>query len=112
MCKKLKYDHTIKWFMHNPESVLKYETHNLLRDFEIQTSHLISARQPDQVIINQKKKKKTKKKENFAVPADLRVKLKESEKKDKYMNLDREFLKNVEHKSDVISAFGTVTKDW
>ena len=37
----------------------------------------------------------------FAVPADHRVKLKESEKKDKYLDLAWELKKIVEHKSDV-----------
>ena len=32
--------------------------HKLLRDFEKQTDHLISAKRPDLVIINKKKKKK------------------------------------------------------
>ena len=32
--------------MPNPESVLENETHKLLWDFDIQTEHLISARQP------------------------------------------------------------------
>ena len=47
----------------------------------------------------QKKKKKKKKKErickivDFAVPADLRIKLKESEKKDKYLDLAEELKK-------------------
>ena len=44
LCKKLKFDHTNKWYMHKPESVLENGTHKLLRDFDIQTDHLISAR--------------------------------------------------------------------
>ena len=42
------------------------------------------------IIINQKKKKKTCKIVDFAVPADHRIKLKECEKKDKYLDLARE----------------------
>ena len=72
--------------MHNPESILENETHKLLCDFEIQTYHQISARRPDQVII-QKKKKRTCRIVDFAVPADHRVKLKESEKKGKEREL-------------------------
>ena len=30
LCKKLKFDHTNKRYMHNPESVLENETHKLL----------------------------------------------------------------------------------
>ena len=52
LCKKFKFDHTNKWNMHNPESVLKNETHKVLWDFEIQTNHLTSARRPDLVIVN------------------------------------------------------------
>ena len=33
LCKKLKLDYTNKWYMRNPESVLK-ETYKLLWDFE------------------------------------------------------------------------------
>ena len=40
--------------MHNPEFVLENEKHKLLRDFELQTDHLILARQPDLVIVNKK----------------------------------------------------------
>ena len=36
---------------------------------------------------------------DFAVPTDLRVKLKESEKKDKYFDLTRELKKTAEHVS-------------
>ena len=64
--------------MHNLTSVLENDTHNLLSDFEIQTDHLISARQPDLIIIN--KKKRNCRIVNFAFHADHRVKRKESEK--------------------------------
>ena len=30
MCKKFKFDHTDKWYMHNPTSVLENDTHKLL----------------------------------------------------------------------------------
>ena len=43
--------------MHNPESVLENQTPKILRDFEIQTEHLISTRE-DLEIVNKKKKKK------------------------------------------------------
>ena len=56
MCKKFKSDHMNKWYMHNPASVLENNTHKLLWDFDIQTDHLISARRPDLLIINNKKK--------------------------------------------------------
>ena len=77
--------------MHSPESVLGNEINKFLWDFEIKTDHLISARQSYLVIINKKKKKKEKKREcrivDYTIPADHRVKLKESEKKDSYLDI-------------------------
>ena len=76
--------------------------------------HLIPARRPGQVIIN--KKKGTCRIAEFAVLVDHRVKLKECEKKDKYLDLARG-LKNVWKKKvtvipviPIIGALGTVTK--
>ena len=63
---------------------------------------------------NQQKKKRTCKIVDLAVQADPRIKLKESEKKDKYCDLARESKKlwNMKVKSTpiVIGALGTVTK--
>ena len=39
-----------------PESVPENETHKILWNFEVQMDHLISARRPDLVLINQKKR--------------------------------------------------------
>ena len=55
MCEKFKFDHTNKWYMHNPAPVLENDSHKLLWDFKIQTNHLILARSPDLIIINKKK---------------------------------------------------------
>ena len=57
LCKKLKFDHTSKWYMHNPESVRENETNKLLWDFEIQTDHQISTRRPDLIIIHKKRER-------------------------------------------------------
>ena len=99
--------------MHNPEPVRENDTHKLLWDFDIQTDHLISARRLDLIIINQKKKRICKI-VDFAVPADHRIKLKECEKRDKYLDLARELKKLWNMKETiiptVIGAFGTVTK--
>ena len=77
--------------MHNPAPVRENNTHKILWDFDIRTDHLISARRPDLIMIN--KKKRTCKIVDFAVPADHRIKLKECEKKDKYLDLARELKK-------------------
>ena len=98
--------------MHNPAPVLENNTNKLLRDFDIHTDHLISARRPDLIIIN--KKKRTCKIVDFAVLADNRIKLKEWEKKDKYLDFAIELKKlwniHVTIIPIVIGAFGTVTK--
>ena len=105
--------------MHNPAPVLENAMHKLLWDFNIQTDHLIPARRPDLIIIKKKKKKKEKEKRtckivDFAVPADHRIKLKECEKKDKYLDFAKELKKlwnmQVTIIPIVIGAFGTVTK--
>ena len=79
---------------------------------------LISDRRPDFIIINKTKKKKKKKNickiVDFAVPADHRIKLKEWEKRNKYLDLARE-LKNLWNMKVTIipivtGAFFTVTK--
>ena len=98
--------------MHNPAPVLENDSHKLLWDFNIQTDHLIPARRPDLIIIN--KNKGTFKIVDFAVPADHRIKQKECEKKDNYLDVDRELKKlwnmQVTIIPIVIGAFGTVTK--
>ena len=35
MCKKFKFDHSNKWYMHTPASVVENETHILLWSFDI-----------------------------------------------------------------------------
>ena len=82
---KSKFDHTNKWYLHNLESVW---------DFEKQTDYLISTRQPDLVTVYKKKKTRTWWIVVFVVPTDQRVKLKECEKRDKYIDLARELKKN------------------
>ena len=52
LCKKLKFDHTHKEYMDNPESVWENEMNKLLWDFKIQNYDLISARRPDLMIVN------------------------------------------------------------
>ena len=76
--------------------------------------HLNSTRWPDLVIFNKKKKKRKKEKKkrthrilDLDVPADYWVKLKESEKRDKYLDLARELKKTVQPESD-----GNTNCDW
>ena len=85
--------------------LLENKTHKGLWDFEIQTDHLILVRRPYLVIVKTKTKQ-NKKKQNcrivdFSIPVDHRVKLKESEKRDKYLDLARELKKKtMKHEND------------
>ena len=92
--------------MHNPAPILENDLHKLLWDFNIQTDHLIPARRPDLIIIN-------KKKENLQNCRLCRINLKESEKKDNYLDLARELKKLWNMKvmivPIVIGALGTIT---
>ena len=88
------------------------DTQKLLWDFEIQTDHLIAVSRPDLIIIN--KKEITCRIVDFAVPADHGMKLKKSEKRDKYLDLARELKKLRNMKVTVIpigiGALDSVTK--
>ena len=105
-------NNTNKWYMHNPVPVLENDSHKLLWEFNIQTDHLIPARRPDLIIIY--KRKRICKIVDFAVPADHRINLKESEKNDKYLDLARELKKLWNMKVTivpiVIRTLGIVTK--
>ena len=59
-----------------------------------------TARRPDLMIINKKKRKRIWKIVDFTVPADHRIKLKECEKKEQYLDIARDLKKAVEHESD------------
>ena len=111
-CKTFKFDHTNKWYMHNPAPVLENETHKLQWDFNIPTDLLIPARRPDLIIIN--KKERICKIVNFADPVYHRINLKECEKRDKCLDLARELKKLWNMKVTivpiVIGALGTITK--
>ena len=75
LCKKFKFDHTNKWYINKPESVLENETHKLFWDFEIKNG----SPNPGQTNRPRDKKQKTKTKkpsriEDFAIPSDHKVK--------------------------------------
>ena len=81
-----------KWY--NPESVPEKAMQITIWDHEIQKVQ--TTRRPNLVIVNKEKKERKKRKKracrilDFAVPAGYREKLKESEKRDKYLDLVRE----------------------
>ena len=82
--KKLKFDHTNKWYMHNQESVLENETHKLLWDFEILTDHLKSTK-PYNFFF--KKKGENLQNCRLCCPGWPQSKIERKRKKDKYLKL-------------------------
>ena len=90
-CKQFKFDHTNKCYMYIQVSVREKVTLKVLWNFEMQTDRLISARRPDLVIV-QKRRKGNKKRTCWIdlAPVEHRVKLKEKEKKDEYLDIARD----------------------
>ena len=84
---------TTKGYMHGAESILENWTQKFLRNFHIQTDHIIQARWPDQVTID--KKQKNCHLVDFAVLGDYKSENQRKWKRDKYFNLTQE-LKNYE----------------
>ena len=74
--------------MHNPAPVLENNTHKLWHTHG--SPNIGQKTRPNNY---QQKKKRTRKIIDFAVPDDHRIKLKECEKKDKYLDLARELKK-------------------
>ena len=97
---KLKVDQPDKWYVHKPEFVWENELHKNLWGFENQTENLIPVRRLDLVLI--KKKKRTCHLVDFAFTTNHRVKKKQSEKFDKYLDLARELKKLWNMKMTVI----------
>ena len=109
LCQKLKFDHMNKWYMYNPESVLENETQTPLGFWDTNGSpNLGQTTRP----CNNKQQKRTCRTVDFAVLVDHRVKLKESKKKDKYLDFARKLKKLWSMKVMVVAigALGTVTK--
>ena len=75
---KFKFNHTNKWYIHNPAFVLENDTHEFLRDFDI-SPDLGRKTRP----YNGKEKRTCK----IAVPAAHRIKLKTCERRYKYLYL-------------------------
>ena len=91
LARKCNFEAGDKWYEHEPESVLENEDYKILRDFSIQTDHIIDAWRPDLVVVD--KKERICKIIDFAVPGDSRIEEKEKDKIEKYQDLGRELQK-------------------
>ena len=95
--KVINWEMCKKWYMHNSAPVRENDTHKLLLD----TDHLILARRPDLIIINKKKRRrKYAKLSTLLSRLSTEKKMKECEKKNKFLDLARELKKNLEHEGD------------
>ena len=81
--------------MRKPKSIWANETRKILLDFKTYTDYLIPARRLDLVIINNNKKRDWNL-VGFVVLPGLKVKVKESEKKNRYWDLARKLKKTVD----------------
>ena len=111
MCKKFKFDNTKTWYMHNPATILENNTQTPIGLWHTHGSPNFGQKtRPN----NYQQKKENLQNCRLCFSADHWIKLKECEKKDKYLDLARE-LKNLWNMQVtiipiVIGAFGTVTK--
>ena len=112
LCKELKFDHTKKWYRHNLESLMGNEIHKHFWGFWDRNGkpHLDQTIRP----CNNQQKKKTFRIVGFAVPANNRIKLKESKRKISTWTLIWNWKKLRDMKVTiipiVIGALGTVHK--
>ena len=88
------------WYMKKPESLLDDVIYKILWDFEIQIAHQMPAR-------NSKEEKRICHLVEFAIQVDYTVKIKESEKTDKYSDLTMRLMVILIE----VDALGTVPKD-
>ena len=56
LARKCNFEAGDKWYEHESESALDNEDHKILWDFSIQTDHVIEARTPDLVLVDNKER--------------------------------------------------------
>ena len=101
-----------KWYEHQTEAVIENDSCKILRDFNVQTDHFITARRPYMIFIDKEHRKCQI--IDFAIPYDTRVNDKEVKKFEKYLDLVRELKKVWNMKVTVVplvvGALGTPAK--
>lgn len=103
--------HTQSWYEHRAEKVVENEDVKVLWDFNVFVDKFIEARRPDIILV--KKEVKECVIIDIAVPGDVRTKMKEEEKIDKYQDLAREISRLWGMSTTVvpitIGSLGTIT---
>ena len=82
LARKCNFEVGDNWYEHEPKKVLENEDDKMLWDFSIQTDHVIEARTPNLVVVDNKKR--SCKITDFAVPGDSIIEGKEKDKTEKY----------------------------
>ena len=113
LCKKYELESEDKWYEHVPLDCVENDRIKLLWDINVQCDHVIEARRPDIILVN--KESKVCAIIDVAIPGDIRVCEKETEKVEKYQDLRREIakiwkMKEVKVIPIVIGALGCVSK--
>ena len=113
LARKCNFEAGGKCYEHEPESVLENEDYKILRDFSIQTDHVIEARRPDLVVVDKERSCKIM---DFAVPGDSRIEEKEKDRIEKYQDMGMVLQKiwNVKVKitSLVVCSLGAIPKQF
>ena len=112
-CKKYDLESKDKWYEHVPLGCVENDTIKLLWDINVQCDHVIEARRPDIILVDKENKVCTI--IDVAVPGDIRVGEKETEKVEKYQDLKREIakiwkMKEVKVVPIVVGALGSVSR--
>ena len=115
LCKKNRLKCNVKWYEHEPDSVVENDDIKLLWDFNIQCDNMIEARRPDIAVLHKKEKKCLI--VDAVVPGDCGINEKEKEKIDKYQDLRREVnrlwqQKKVHVVQIVIGVLGSISKNF
>ena len=92
LSKELKFDYTAKCHIHKPETMLEKERHKIIWDVKMQTDPVIPLRRPDLVLFN--KKENLPNSEICCLHGSQRKKIKENEKRNKYLDLVSELKSN------------------
>ena len=113
LARKCNFEAGDKWYEHEPEKVLENEDYKILRDFSIQTDHVIPARRPYLVVVDKERSCKI---TDFGVPGDSRIEEKEKDKIEKYQDLGEELQKIWDAKVKIIplvvGSLGTIPKQF
>ena len=113
LARKCNFEAGDKWYEYERKSALENEDYKILRDFSIQTDHVIEARRLNLVVVD---KKRICKIMDFVVPGDSRIEKKEKEKIEKYQDVRRELQKiwivRVKIIPLVVGSLGAIERDW